>query len=372
MDFIDEVRTRSGRFQKRVDKMADSEFVEEATKTSFVLPFIQMLGYDIFDPLEVVPEFTADVGTKKGEKVDFALMQEGVPVLLIEVKKAGAGLTADHISQLLRYFGVTDARVGILTDGLTYLFFSDLDQQNVMDPRPFFEFNMLDFTDLQVKELRRFTKEQFDKESIVDAARELKYTAQIKRLLAEELSEPSDKFVKFVIGQVYEGRISSAVRKMFSDLTSAAFKQFVNDKINDRLASALQQESNNASDLGDDEEQPDEPETEFEQSDLDVLGIVKAILAGIVDVECLALRRTQRYIAVVLHKTPGKQDYGDTVFRFRIRADNVWLERPGTPVFNLVSVGDIYTLTDFLRTEIGGGQAVRAQEHEKPKEIESE
>ena len=81
-----------------------------------------MLGYDIFDPTEVVPEFTADVGTKKHEKVDFAIMMDGVPVLLIDAKKTGADLGGEYVSQLLRYFNVTEARFGILTDGINYHF----------------------------------------------------------------------------------------------------------------------------------------------------------------------------------------------------------------------------------------------------------
>ena len=79
MDFIDELRTRAGRFAKRAELLRDKEVTEESTKTSFVLPFIQMLGYDIFNPAEVIPEFTADIGTKKSEKVDYALLQDGVP-----------------------------------------------------------------------------------------------------------------------------------------------------------------------------------------------------------------------------------------------------------------------------------------------------
>lgn len=256
MDFIDEVRTRSGRFQKRVEKMANSEFIEEQTKTSFVLPFIQMLGYDIFDPLEVVPEFTADVGTKKHEKVDFALMKDGAPALLIEVKKLGTSFAGEHMSQLLRYFSVTEARVGILTDGITYLFFSDLDQKNIMDPRPFYEFNMLEFTDSQVKELKRFTKDQFDKDSVVDAAKILKYTTQIKGLFANELAQPSGQFVKFVLGEIYEGRITAGVRQRFTDLIHSAFNQFINDKIRDRLNTAINQEDEQSADTLDDSRTP--------------------------------------------------------------------------------------------------------------------
>ena len=138
MDFVDEVRTRSGRFAGRVKHWESEPPTEEGTKTSLILPFIQMLGYDIFDPTEVVPEFTADIGIKRGEKVDYAIMQRGKPAILIECKKYGSNLAEDAVSQLVRYFGVTSAHFGILTDGISYRFFSDLDQPNVMDPKPFF------------------------------------------------------------------------------------------------------------------------------------------------------------------------------------------------------------------------------------------
>ncbi len=92
MDFVDEVRTRSGRFAERVKHWESETPTEEATKTSLILPFIQMLGYDIFDPAEVVPEFTADIGIKRGEKVDYAIMQRGKPAILIECKRYGSNL----------------------------------------------------------------------------------------------------------------------------------------------------------------------------------------------------------------------------------------------------------------------------------------
>ena len=146
MDFVDEVRTRSGRFAERAKHWESETPTEEATKTSLVLPFIQMLGYDIFDPADLVPEFTADIGIKRGEKVDYAIMQRGKPAILIECKKYGSNLAEDAVSQLVRYFGVTDAHFGILTDGISYRFFSDLDQPNVMDPKPFFEFNVFSYS----------------------------------------------------------------------------------------------------------------------------------------------------------------------------------------------------------------------------------
>lgn len=240
MDFIDEVKTRSTRFAKRVEHLRQEEGVtEESTKTSLILPFIQMLGYDIFNPAEVIPEFTADVGTKRGEKVDYALIQDGAPTILIEAKKLDSNLSSNEMSQLLRYFGVTETRVGILTDGLHYKFFSDLDQQNVMDTRPFFEFHMLNFTQQQVRELKRFTRADFDPSLIIGVARELKYTNDIKHAFDQELSKTSDDFVTYVMRRVYTGRQSAAARRMFKELTLTAFNQFIHSKINDRLQIAL-------------------------------------------------------------------------------------------------------------------------------------
>ena len=360
MDFIDEVRTRSGRFAKRAEHFSDQESTEESTKTALVLPFIQMLGYDIFNPAEVLPEFTADIGTKKGEKVDFALMQDGYPIMLIECKKLGTTLSSDAVSQLLRYFGVTESHVGILTDGIFYRFFSDLDQSNVMDPRPFFEFNMLDFTETQVNELKRFTKDEFDKSSIIGAARELRYTAEIKGLLARELAKPSDDFVRYVIRQVYEGRVSVAARKMFKELTFSAFNQFISDKIQDRLASALKQEGDAAQEHRSDE--ISEKETlEFAPTELVALNTIKAILGGIVDTRRLGLRQAQRYCSIVLHSSPEMEDYGTVLFHlYARRPESVKLKGPGVTPIVLDTIEDLFEHTDLLRKFVQENAAIAA------------
>ena len=325
MDFVDEVRTRSGRFAKRVDHLD----TEEATKSALVLPFIQMLGYEIFDPTEVVPEFTADVGTKKGEKVDYALMWNGKPVILIEVKKYGNNLAEEEMSQLLRYFTtVTDARFGILTDGITYRFFSDLDQPNVMDPKPFFEFNMLDFTEPQVEELKRFTKSAFKPSEVVDAARELKYTTEIKRVLAEELASPSADFVLFVIRRVYQGRVTPAVRDQFASLAKQAFAHFINERISIRLKSALEREEGGGAESSEretSEEYGQSEEPAFTALELEALQIIKAIVRDVVDVRRLSLRSSKVYCSVVLHDTDQKNDYGRVWCRLRLRTGNLRL-----------------------------------------------
>lgn len=149
MDFIDQLK----QFASRVENLKDQIATEEATKTSLILPFFQLLGYDIFDPTEFVPEFTADVGIKKGEKVDYAIFQNGIPIILIEAKWCGENLDK-HSSQLFRYFGTSKAKFGILTNGLIYKFFTDLEEPNKMDEKPFMELNLLDIKESLVPELK--------------------------------------------------------------------------------------------------------------------------------------------------------------------------------------------------------------------------
>ncbi len=348
MDFIDEVRTRSGRFAKRIEHLE----TEEATKSALVLPFIQMLGYEIFDPTEVVPEFTADVGTKKGEKVDYALIQDGKPAILIECKKYGSNLDEAEMSQLLRYFTVTAARFGILTDGIVYRFFSDLDQPNVMDTKPFFEFNTLDFTDIQVTELKRFTKSAFAVREIVDAARELKYTTEIKRILAEELAAPSKEFVRFFLGRVYQGRITPAARDQFGSLAKQAFAQFINDRVNTRLKSALEQGDDRTAkpadgdgpSAGEDHEVP-----EFVPLELEAFQIIKAIVRDVVDVHRLNLEVYKRHTSVHL------SNYR-LVCRLRLRTKNLsmgLISDDGTEERILLNdLDDIFGHADGLRATV--------------------
>jgi predicted type IV restriction endonuclease len=99
------------------------------------MPFISALGYDVFDPVEVIPEFTADVGIKKGEKVDYAIKQDGKIIMLFECKCCNGSLDDCHASQLYRYFSVTEARIAVLTDGIIYRFYTDIEQPNKMDPQ---------------------------------------------------------------------------------------------------------------------------------------------------------------------------------------------------------------------------------------------
>lgn len=303
MEFIERLNAMSA----KVNQLASTIQTEEATKTAFVMPFIHtVLGYDVFDPSEVVPEYICDIGTKKGEKIDYAILKNGQIQILIETKKIGESLNINHASQLFRYFHVTTARISILTNGRFYRFFTDLDAPNKMDEKPFLEIDLLDVDEHVIPELQKLTKSAFDVESIINAAGELKYVGQIKREMASQFTQPDDDFVRFFASRIYEGVITQKVREQFALLTKKAASQFLNDQINDRLKSAIsgvplltpaervvsesQPETNDAPE--------DRVLTTMEE--LEGFHIIKAIVRTVIDSKRIAHRDTQSYFGILL------------------------------------------------------------------------
>ena len=224
----------------KIREMRDSVLTEEATKNAFIMPFISnVLGYDVFNPSEVVPEFVADVGVKKGEKVDYAIFKDGQVQILIECKKIGDPLDLKYASQLFRYFAVTSARIAILTNGQQYHVFTDGDMPNRMDEKPFLIFDLLDIDRTLVPEIQKFSKESFDIDSVVNAAEELKYIGGIRRIIAAEVKEPSEEWVRFFVNRIYEGRTTQRIIDQFRPLVAKALSQYVGDQVNSRLKTAL-------------------------------------------------------------------------------------------------------------------------------------
>lgn len=232
--FAEQLRNLS----KRIETMRDSITTEEATKTAIVMPFFQILGYDVFNPMEFNPEFTADVGIKKGEKVDYAILLEGKPVILIECKGITQTLTK-HDSQLFRYFGTTTSKFSILTNGIEYKFFTDLEETNKMDVTPFFSFNILDLRDIHIAEIAKFRKETFDVDNITSTASELKYLSALKTYLSTQFELPSEKFVKFMVNEIYDGVKTKSTIEKFTPIIQKGLKQIVNEQVNDKLNAAL-------------------------------------------------------------------------------------------------------------------------------------
>lgn len=326
------------------------------------MPFINtVLGYDVFDPQEVTPEFICDVGTKKGEKIDYAIMKNGEVQILIECKKIGESLSINHASQLFRYFHVTSARISILTNGQVYRFFTDLDAPNKMDEKPFLELDLLDIDEYSVPELIKLTKSAFDVDSIINAAGELKYVSQLKKIISAQVSKPEDEFVKFFASRVYDGVITQKVREQFFELTRKALAQFLNDQINDRLKSAMSgviqptlaamPVANSAnSDTQDRDESEDKILTTLEE--LEGYHIVRAVVRSVVDAKRIVQRDTQSYFGILLDDNNRKP-----ICRLHFNRSQKYLgifdKEKNETRHAISSIDEIYEYADQLKKTVG-------------------
>ncbi len=303
MDLIDRLRAISNRIPKLLPKLE----TEEATKNALIMPMVQALGYDVFDPDDVVPEYNADVGTKKGEKVDYALMQDGEPAILIEAKAAHVALDGQHATQLFRYFSVTKARVAILTNGVEYRLYSDIDEPNKMDEKPFMVLDMREVRESWIPELKRLTKSSFDVDAVVDAASELKYLRLLKAEVAAQFDDPGEELVRLLAKRVYDGNLTAAQRERFTHLTKRALNSFLNDHITGSIRTVLREEQESQR-VADEEEVARLPEG-IVSIDGDVVTtvdevkgyeIVRTLLGEVVEPGRVAMRDTKSYCGVLL------------------------------------------------------------------------
>jgi len=299
MEILNQLKTLSS----KIDPMKDQIHNEEATKTAFILPFINLLGYDIFNPTEVVPEFTADIGLKKGEKVDYAIFQNGNPILIIECKHWKENLDV-HNSQLFRYFHVSKSRFALLTNGIDFRFYTDLEETNKMDDKPFLEFNITQLKDSTINEISKFHKSNFDIDKIVNNASSLKYTKEIKKVFNGELTDPSDEFVRFFASRVYNGRLTEKVMEQFRDLAQKAVNQFLSEKVNDRLQSALNKEAEQQ--IEESIELIEESKIETTDEELEGFRIIVAILRRKIEKSRVVHRDTQSYFGILLDNNNRK------------------------------------------------------------------
>ncbi|GAC56016.1 hypothetical protein GOHSU_02_01620 [Gordonia hirsuta DSM 44140 = NBRC 16056] len=356
---------------KKVQNTKDTIATEEATKNALIMPFISnVLGYDVFDPTEVVPEFTADVGLKKGEKVDYAIFHNGAVQILIECKPIGATLDLHHAGQLFRYFSVTSARIAILTNGREYQIFTDGDMPNRMDEKPFLVFDLLDLDRSLLPEVQKLAKDSFDLDSVINAAQELKYVGGIRRIISNEVKAPSDDWIRYFVSRVYDGKATQRVLEQFRPLVSKAVNQYIGAQVNDRLKTALGEDAASATN----EPEParpaaavdtpaaqeiaaaPEPDPESDivttEEELEGFNIVRAIAVAEVPPERVVYRDAKAYFAVLLDDNNRKP-----IIRLHLNGKTVKYvttfetSNAGTR-HDIESVIDIYNVADPIRAAI--------------------
>jgi len=296
MEMNEKLRTLT----ERLGTLKTSITTEEATKTSMIMPFFQLLGYDIFNPLEFVPEYTADVGTKKKEKVDYAIIIDDAPLIFVECKSCHENLNK-HSSQLIRYFNTTpEARFAILTNGIVYKFFTDLENANLMDKTPFLTVDLLDLKERDVAELKKFRKEALDIDNILSSAENLKFTRLVKEWFAQELDSPSTNFVKMAINDIHDGVKSQKVIDQFTPIVKRATQQYINDSINSKIQSALNREEPVVTQLEVSDPDPEGKKIVTTLEELEAFGAIKAILHDTVSGDRIAYRDTGSYFGILL------------------------------------------------------------------------
>lgn len=343
MDFKDQIKDLG----KRIAQMKDQVKTEEATKNAFIMPFIQCLGYDVFNPTEVIPEFTADFGIKQGEKVDYAILKEGLPIMLIECK-CHLGKLDLHDSQLFRYFSTTNAKFGLLTNGIEFRFYTDLAEANKMDSKPFFVFNICEIKDNQVEELKRFNKAYYDSDTIAAAASDLKYMSELRQMISSEIESPSSDFVAYFARKIYPAKATQKVIELFTGLLKRVFTQYINDLITERLKSALDKESKTQE--GQKEIVKEDPKIVTTDEEREAYFIIKSILRPYVDPNRVVMKDNQTYCAVQLDNTWHQ------IIRFYFNGTKKYFVIPNKNAKEqrreIKSLNDLYNYADEIKASL--------------------
>lgn len=347
-----DIKLKLEQLHQRVDSLKDQINTEEATKNAFVMPFIQILGYDIFNPTEVIPEFICDIGTKKGEKVDYVIKKDNEPILIIECKHWKENADA-HNSQLHRYYHVSKARFGVLTNGHIYNFYADLEKPNIMDEKPFFTLDLSNLKSSSIKILENFTKNDYNLENILDSAEGLKYIKAIRNEFEKEIQEPSDEMIKLLVSRFFDKPLIASRLATFKEYTKKAFSNSINESINFRLKNALNINETVPSKAAEqtasiDDNEPETPKFITTEEEIEGSQIVKAILREQLPASRIAFRDTQSYFGILLDDNNRKP-----LCRLHFNSANKYLE-----VFNhgkdngekklLNSIDDIYNFKNEL------------------------
>lgn len=357
MDFKDSILQLAEKIERQKDDIA----TEEATKTSFIMPMIAALGYDVFNPFEVVPEMDCDL-TKRGDRIDYAIIKDNQPILLMECKHCKQNLDA-HSTQLAKYYAASNARFGVLTNGIEYRFYTDLEKQNIMDEKPFLIINMLDLSDDDINKLKKFHKSYYNESEILSNAQELQITIQIKDLLVRNLKQPGDEFTRYFVRCINDWKSSSKLIEQYKPILKKSIQDVLNDMISDRLSSAMKNEEQNACETdkqctasdSDNNTLPDGVVSITDgiittQEEIDAYNIIRSILRKDIDVKRIKYKDYKSYFTINLDGSVWwwvcRLSLGKRKKQFCIPKDkyssNEWID--------IESIDDIFKYADKIKS----------------------
>lgn len=345
MDFKDTIKC----IAQKVDSLKANLKNEEATKMALIVPFIQSLGYDVFDPTEVEPECVADI-FKKGEKVDYAIHLNGQQQLLIECKHWEENLE-QHDSQLRRYYNISPAKFGILTNGIVYRFYADLEKENILDEKPFLEFDITTIKDVQIEELKKFHKSYYDRDDILNTASELKYMSELRAVIQSQFTNPTTEFVRVLVNDIWDGKFTQRVADQFTPLVKKSISYYINDIISERLKTALNhEEKEDVKEVDTAKEKQDvvaESKIVTTEEELESYRIVRAIARQIIPISRVYYRDNQSYFNILLDDYSRKP-----ICRMYLNTSNhyigIFSKDKEETKYKIESIDDIYKYSDMI------------------------
>lgn len=311
----------SGMRALRESALAHREFLknEEAAKNALVMPMMRALGYDVFNPMEFKPEYTLDVGTKKGERVDYATCRGDKIEMLIECKDCRVELDPkrfrQQFTQLYRYFSVTSARIAVLTNGIQYRFFTDLVKPNVMDDEAFYVFDLLNMKKDDIRIMSLFGKAEFDLDRIIPKAQAMRTRSILKGLIVEQMRKPSDDLVRIIAGETHGSRLTQGIRDSYRATIANLFEEIVAEETIKGIAA--HKDTKSQAPLADC--QGPVPETPPSQDEMEVFGIIRAVCARHVDPARISMRSAKSHRTIVLDDSGRK-----AIAKIQIPASQPW------------------------------------------------
>ena len=339
---------------ERISEHQEQVETEEAAKQALVLPFIHALGYDVFNPKEVIPEYVADLGIKKGEKVDYAIINEArSPFMFIECKKTTGDMGAVSETQLVRYFNNTStARFGILTNGIQYKFYSDLERQNIMDDTPFYDADLSSIIDSDVNVLSFFRKGEFDEDSAIQEAEQMKYVVKLRQIINRQFFAPDEDLVKWLTKQVYAGKFTQAVKERFTKLVVDCLNEEISSRVKRVIERSLSETS--AESPIENEEMVDGAAIEASVHEIEGLAMIRALTHDMVASPRIVTRDRKSYCSVIVDDNQRKpvarmyfHDPNNLQVRFYDHGNKIW----GPHIF-LESLDNLHDHAGTIRASI--------------------
>lgn len=284
---MDELKNNLTELSSKASILKNQITNEESTKTSLILPFFRMLGYDIENPQIISPEYT--VGA---DKVDYSIMQNSMPLLFIEAKNVKENLNK-HVDQAKKYFNNSDVKIICLTNGLIYNFYSDMNKDNEMDNDPFLSLNIEKITDYEIQYLKQLSIDNFTMENYNDII----YHIKITEFIRHQLENPSEEFVRFVTNNISSRR---KTKKFLDRLRKLIFKSMEN------VLNIISGSSTIVFNPEGCKSKASNSQAVTTEEELEGYKIIVSILSKVFSIDNLSFKDTTSYFSIIADKKPGQ------------------------------------------------------------------